>query len=157
MSLNLNTLQKDPRSAKPAKRVGRGSASGKGTFSGRGCKGQRSRSGGKKGLKYKGMKRMIANAPKFKGMKPLVAKEQNIDLSMLNKYFKADEVVTPAVLFQKKLIKNPEARVKILSSGEIDHAVIIDHCLISAKAKSMIEKAGGSVNEAAVKVEEEKV
>jgi large subunit ribosomal protein L15 len=66
MTINLSELRSS-KNQKKRKRVGRGNGSGRGTYSGRGQKGQRSRSGGKKGLKVKGLKTFIAQTPKRKG------------------------------------------------------------------------------------------
>lgn len=60
---------------KRVRRVGRGNASGNGTTAGRGTKGQRARTGGKKGLKYKGLRSTLLKLPKFKGMKPKTKKK----------------------------------------------------------------------------------
>jgi large subunit ribosomal protein L15 len=154
MTITLNNLSKDKRSTKSRVRVGRGNASGHGSFSGRGCKGQRSRSGGKKGLKYKGMKRTIANSPKFKGMKPLVGKETAVWLSTLNKHFQANETVSPKTLFEKQLVDGPTTRVKILNTGAIDHAIMVEGCKVSTGAVQAIEKAGGKVTVEQPAVEE---
>ncbi len=66
MTLNLSSLVKI-KEKNPKKRVGRGNASGKGSYSGRGLKGQRSRSGGKKGLKLRGLRRLSKRLPKLRG------------------------------------------------------------------------------------------
>ncbi len=66
--ITLSNLQPKIGSRHRRKRVGRGNASGHGTYSGRGIKGQRSRSGGKKGLKLKGLRHNIKNFPKLRGL-----------------------------------------------------------------------------------------
>ncbi len=66
MIITLSSL-KPQKNRKKKKRVGRGNSSGHGTYSGRGIKGQRSRSGGKKGLKLKGLKVFISQVKKAKG------------------------------------------------------------------------------------------
>ncbi|MCK4554160.1 hypothetical protein KAU19_04310, partial [Candidatus Parcubacteria bacterium] len=67
--LRLHNIKPNKKAVKKRKRVGRGNASGHGTYSGRGIKGQRSRSGGKSGLKRLGMKMILRNIPKKRGFK----------------------------------------------------------------------------------------
>jgi len=145
--LQLHNLTKSVQTKKKRKRVGRGNASGKGTYSGRGLKGQRSRSGGKKGLKLKGFKRNLLNLPKFKGNKSLRPNNQVVGLAELNQEFKADDKVNPAVLLKKGLISNNKAKVKILNKGEISVKLKVSGCLVSKAAKQAIEKAGGLVSD----------
>jgi len=66
MPLRLSNLSSF-RDQKPKKRKGRGNASGRGNYSSRGMKGQRSRAGGKKGLKLKGLRQMSRSIPKQRG------------------------------------------------------------------------------------------
>ncbi|PIY78798.1 MAG: 50S ribosomal protein L15, partial [Parcubacteria group bacterium CG_4_10_14_0_8_um_filter_35_7] len=86
MSLSLHNLKS--RKRKKRKRVGRGNASGHGTYSGRGLKGQKSRSGGKKGLKLKGFKVIIQNIPKTRGFKSIHPKMEIVNTGDLEKKFK---------------------------------------------------------------------
>ncbi len=145
MSLALNNIKNKP---KNRKRVGRGNASGHGTYSCRGLKGQRSRSGGKGGLKLKGFKQNLLNMPKFAGMKTRFAKAQIVLLSTLDKNFSDGDKVTPGSLLKKGLIDTISKKVKILAHNEKDNITkkleIID-CNISATAEEKIVKAGGRV------------
>ena len=86
--LSLHTIKPNKGETKKRKRVGRGNASGHGTYSGRGQKGQRSRSGGKSGLKRKGMKQILLQTPKLRGFKSDKPKNQVINLVDINKNFK---------------------------------------------------------------------
>ena len=79
--LTLKNLK--PKKAKKAKRVGRGNASGTGTYAGRGLKGQRSRSGGKGGLKLMGLKQTFSKLPKNKGFTSPHAKLNVINIEDL--------------------------------------------------------------------------
>lgn len=125
--------------------LGRGNASGRGTYSTKGQKGQRARSG-VSGLKFKGLKKTLLSSPKFKGMKSPRPKAQIIKLSLLKKHFKDGGSVTPGVLFEKNLIKHMNEPVKILSDQkEINVKLEIFSCLLSASAKDIIEKAGGKI------------
>ena len=154
MAIKLDTLTYNKKSRKKRKVVGRGNASGHGTYSGRGSKGQRARSGGKKGLKLKGFKRILLNLPKFKGLKPVLPK-QEVTLSDINKNFTDGSQITPQILAEKNLVKNPRLPVKILNTGEISIKIEVQSCLVSKGAKAAIEKAGGQVEVEAPKVEVE--
>ena len=143
MALHLHTIKPAPGSKKSARRIGRGGK--RGTYSGRGIKGQRSRSGGKSGTRRRGMRQLIERTHKLKGFKSLYAKPHTVSLGLLSKYFKTGEKVTPQILYQMKLIKNPKAGVKILSTGQIKVKITIVDCALSQSAKAAIEAAGGKV------------
>jgi len=113
----LHTLKKD-KSEKNRKRVGRGNASGWGTYSGKGMKGQKARSG-VSGLKRLGMKQVLMRIPKEKGFKSPGSKAQVVNISAINKHFKNNETVSPQSLYRKKLIETPKRRVKILGNGKL--------------------------------------
>lgn len=117
MSLQLNTIKKS-QGAKQKKRLGRGNSSGKGTYCGKGIKGQKARSG-VSGLKRLGMKQVLLRLPKYKGFKSLQGKAQIVNLSVINSHFKDNEIVSPHSLFKRKLIDTPKRRVKILGSGKL--------------------------------------
>lgn len=128
---------------KDKKRVGRGGK--KGTFSGRGNKGQKSRAG----AKFKPLVRgWIKRYPKLRGYNFNIQKQAaTVNLNILEKNFKAGDVVSPAVLREKKLIKSAGKvpSVKILSYGEITKPLIIKGCQTSQKAREKIEKAQGKI------------
>jgi len=123
--------------------VGRGDSSGHGTYSTRGLKGQRSRSGGKKGLRARSLKMTMLSLPKFKGIKSYKPNKQPVNLFDLEKNFKDNDIINPDTLLKKKLISSKKAPVKILSKGEITKKLTIENCLISAAAEDKIKKAGG--------------
>jgi len=130
---------------KARKNVGRGNASGHGTFSGRGGKGQRARSGGKKGLKLKGFRQNLLNLPKFKGMKSQYAKNQVVKISDLAKAFSTEKEVNPGTLFAKGLLRNITDPVKILvdvKEIKLEQQLEISSILASKTAKEILEKAG---------------
>ncbi|MDP1845474.1 MAG: 50S ribosomal protein L15 [Candidatus Moranbacteria bacterium] len=130
--------------SKSRKRIGRGGK--KGTYSGRGMKGQKSRSGAKINPIFEGGRStLIEHLPKKRGFTSIFPKNQIVGLSTLEKIFNAGDTVTPAVLLQKGLIGNKKAKVKILNNGEITKAVNVKNCLISKAAKEKIEKAGGKI------------
>ncbi|MBI2577407.1 MAG: 50S ribosomal protein L15 [Candidatus Wildermuthbacteria bacterium] len=131
--------------AKKRKRVGRGGK--RGTYSGKGMKGQNSRTG----TQFKPIIReLIKRYPKmrgyrFKSIRPLV---QPVNVSDLNSAFKADEKVTPAALAEKgiiRILKSKAIAVKVLGGGALDKSLTIEGCAVSKSAKEKIEKAGGKV------------
>ena len=134
---------------KKRKRVGRGGK--RGTYSGRGMKGQKSRAGRR--LKPIIID-LIKRYPKLRGYRhqtrsqALGLEPQVLNLSLLEKKFEADEKVSPESLLGKRLIHRIRGRkpqVKILGGGEIKKALIIEGCQTSKEAKEKIEKAGGKV------------
>lgn len=127
------------------KRIGRGGK--KGTYSGKGMKGQMSRAGRK--LKPQ-IRSIIKKYPKLRGyaFNPLKDKPFVVGIGILEKKFEKGETVSPKTLLEKKIVRRMKGRapkVKILSGGKLTKALAVENCLISEKAKKIIEKAGGSV------------
>jgi large subunit ribosomal protein L15 len=145
MTLSANTISSNKKGKRKSKRVGRGNGSGKGTYCTRGMKGQRSRSGGKGGLKLLGFKQSLQKIPKLKGFKSLIAKKQTVTLATLERICDNDEVVTPFSLETKGAIANAKRGVKIVLKGEITKKLHLQGCLASKGALEAIEKAGGKV------------
>ncbi|MFH1142386.1 MAG: 50S ribosomal protein L15 [Candidatus Uhrbacteria bacterium] len=143
--LTLQNLKPAKGATKKRKRVGRGWGSGKGKYSGRGSKGQRSRSGGKSGLKKKGLRTVMLNIPKKRGFTSLQPKAEVINIGMLAKKFSDGAEISVKNLKEKGLISTVRNGVKILGNGQIDIKVTIKGCKVSATAKTKIEKAGGNV------------
>ncbi|MFA4833900.1 MAG: 50S ribosomal protein L15 [Patescibacteria group bacterium] len=118
MALSLHTISPNKGATKKRKRVGRGNASGHGTYSTRGQKGQKSRSG-VSGLKRLGMKKQLLQTPKSRGFKSEKPKSQVVSLREINDNFKDGAVITPKSLLAKKLIGTIKLPVKILGGGEL--------------------------------------
>ena len=147
MALSLSKLIN---TKKKGKRIGRGNASGHGTYSTRGQKGQRARSGGRGGLKLKGFKQNLLNMPKFKGMKSPRPKAQLILISILEKCYHDGEQVTPGSLFERGLIESMDKPIKILiksAEDKLTKKLEITDCGISKSAQDLIEKVGGKILE----------
>jgi len=130
---------------KSRKRIGRGGK--KGTYSGRGMKGQKSRAGGKK---QPIIRELIKRYPKLRGyrfrstkIKPFI-----VNLNILESKFDSGSKINPEILLEKKIVRRIKGRipkVKILGNGETKKSFIIENCLVSKKAKEIIEKNKGSV------------
>ena len=118
MPLSLDKISRGKNTSKKRKRIGRGNASGTGTYSGKGLKGQKSRSG-VSGLKRLGMKQVLLRTPKVRGFKSGKEKAQIVNLIDINENFKDGETISPSSLFSKKLISNKNKTVKILGKGEL--------------------------------------
>ena len=130
---------------KDRKRIGRGGK--KGTYSGKGCKGQKSRAGRKM---QPFMREIIKRYPKIGGyrQKQRMEGEVSVGLKTLESFFEKGEKITPQVLLDKKLIRRIAGKaplVKILGNGEITKALTIESCLVSKVAKEKIEKVGGTI------------
>lgn len=145
MELNLNNLQIVKGSKRKKKRVGRGNASGSGTYSGRGQKGQRSRSGGKGGLKRRGLRQLLKSKPKIGGFKSLKPKMANVNIDELEKNFSTGEVVDLKKLISKNLTKFSKSGLKILGNGKLTKKLTVIADAFSESSKKAIIKAGGKV------------
>lgn len=142
--MQINTLEKNT-SNKKKKRVGRGGK--RGTYSGRGIKGQKARAGHKIRPQIRDI---IKKIPKHRGYKfsPVSMKPASINVSKLEIFNDGDEI-SPKLLIEKNIINikgNKIPKVKILGNGEITKKVNVLGCDGSAQAIEKIEKAGGSFN-----------
>ncbi len=137
-------------SKRDRKRVGRGDGSGHGTYSGRGCKGQKSRSGGKVNRGFEGGQLpLILRLPKKRGFTNIFRVEYSVvNLERLNR-FEAGSEVTPEKLLAAGLVKSLRYPVKILAGGNIDHPLTVKANKISQAAREKIEEVGGQVEEVA--------
>ncbi len=150
MALSLHTIRAKPGTRRIKKRRGRGNASGLGTYSGRGQKGQRARTGGGNGLYLKGMRNLIRQTPKTRGFKSLAPRPQIVQIARLA-VFPKGTIITPDFLVNEGLIRHPRGIIKILGGGTVTTALIIRGCSISASAKEALEKAGGKVESKVIK------
>jgi large subunit ribosomal protein L15 len=152
--LNLSTL-KPAQPRKERKRVGRGLGSGKGRYSGRGIKGQKSRSGSHKmHAGFEGGQMPIdMRLPKLRGntsadampIGPFRTFTQPVNLKTLEERFDAGAAVTPEALKAKRLIRKVSVDVKILGVGELTKALTVSAHGFSKTAREKIEAAGGTV------------
>jgi len=131
---------------KKKKRVGRGGK--RGTYSGRGIKGQSARAGAKK----KPMEReFILRLPKRRGLRFKRPKRDRIvtlSLELVAKYFADGDSVNPKTLREKGLIRLRGGRlpvVKLLGTGKLAKKLLVTQCLVSQSSKAAIEAAGGRV------------
>ena len=141
--MQLHQLKKNS-TFKDGKRVGRGGK--KGTYCGAGGKGQK----GRAGAKFKPVVReWLKKYPKLRGYNFNTKTEVSVlNLSDLEAAFQAKDIITPATLISKRVVRRVDGKVptiKVLAKGVISKAFTVDGCIVSTKAKELIEKAGGSV------------
>ena len=147
--MQIHDLFPAPGSRKDRKRVGRGHGSGHGGRSGKGDKGQNSRSGGGKGPGFEGGQNPLAmRLPKLPGFKNRNRVEYAIvNVSRLEAIFAAGDVVDVDALFARGVTKSKTDPVKVLGDGEITKALTIKVDKVSGQAKAKIEAAGGTVEQ----------
>jgi large subunit ribosomal protein L15 len=132
------------------KRVGRGNASGHGTYSGKGMKGQKARSGKGPRVAFEGGQTpLVKRLPHRRGFTNIFRVEYApVSVGQLER-FEAGTEVTPELLRQVGIIKNLRQPVKVLGDGQISKALTVRVHGFSAAAKEKIEAAGGSAEEVA--------
>jgi len=144
------TLNNRTKINKPKIRVGRGIGSGKGKTSGRGVKGQKSRSGVAIKSFEGGQMPLYRRLPK-RGFNPI----RKIEIAILNlqkiqsfidkKNIKTNDVLNSDLLKRLKLINKNSIKLKILGTGEIKDKINIEADLASKSAIVKLEKIGGSI------------
>ena len=144
------TLNNRVRLNKTKIRVGRGIGSGKGKTSGRGVKGQKSRSGVAIKSFEGGQMPLYRRLPK-RGFNPIGNKNiailnlDKIQLYIDKKNIKASDTINTSLLKKLKLINKNSVKLKILGSGEIKDKINIEADLASKSAVEKLEKVGGSI------------
>ena len=135
---------------KNRRRKGRGDGSGRGTYSGRGIKGQNSRSGGGVRPGFEGGQLPLVKAlPAMRGFTNIFRKEYSVvNLDRLAALASGGEV-TPEVMVENGLIRDLKSPVKVLGRGELDGPLAVKAHRFSDSARQKIEAAGGSVEEIA--------
>jgi large subunit ribosomal protein L15 len=152
MALALNNLRKPAGSTHKKKRLGRGPGSGLGKTSGKGHKGQKSRSGYSRKIGFEGGQMPLQRRLPKRGFTNIFKKEWlEISLAKLESSFNAGDEVTPDILHERGLIKKAKHDLVVLGNGELTKALKISAHRFTAGAKKKIEKAGGTMTEIAQK------
>ena len=151
--LTLSNLQPAAK-RRDRKRIGRGMGSGKGRYSGRGIKGQKSRSGSHKmrpGFEGGQMpiymrlgKQRGATSKDAMPIGPFRTSTAPVNVGSLDRFDDGAEV-TPESLVERGLLKNTKTDVKLLGNGELKKKLTIRVHAISATAREKVEQAGGTV------------
>ena len=151
--LNLSNL-KPAQARKNRKRVGRGLGSGKGRYSGRGIKGQKSRSGSNKmrpGFEggqnpiYMRLAKQRGGSKDAMPVGPHRTSTVPLNVAALEERFDAGAEVTLEALVDKGLIRNTRTDVKLLGQGDLSKKLSITVHAASATAREKVEAAGGSL------------
>ena len=146
----MTTLNSKFKTNKPKLRVGRGIGSGKGKTSGRGVKGQKSRSGVAIKSFEGGQMPLYRRLPK-RGFNPISKNEiailnlEKIQSFIDKKNIKPSDILNSQLLKKLKLINKNSKKLKILGTGEIKEKINIEADLVSKSALKKLEKIGGSI------------
>lgn len=145
--MDLSTLSPAPGSRKNRKRIGRGPGSGTGKTSGRGHKGQKSRSGYSRRFGFEGGQMPLnRRLPKRGFHHEERHRPAEVNLDILDAAFEDGAEVTIEVLQKCRLVKIVQGGVKVLGRGEVTKKLALKVNAISASARTKIEAAGGSVD-----------
>ena len=146
----MTTLNTKFKTNRPKIRVGRGIGSGKGKTSGRGVKGQKSRSGVAIKSFEGGQMPLYRRLPK-RGFNPISKNEiailnlEKIQSFIDKKNIKPSDILNSQLLKKLKLINKNSKKLKILGTGEIKEKINIEADLVSKSALKKLEKVGGSI------------
>lgn len=144
--VTLSTLRPAAGSHRARKRLGRGPGSGLGKTSGKGNKGHKARTGGGTNPGFEGGQMpMYRRLPKRGFTNPFKVTAQAVNLHQLRRVEGTE--VTPETLGAAKLLKSPDAPVKLLATGEAGRAYTVRGIVCSAAARAKIEAAGGRVED----------
>ncbi len=145
----LDDLAPRPGSAKRGKRVGRGYGSGRGGHeSGRGTKGQGSRSGVKQSPAFEGGQTPIwMRFPKRGFKNPSRVEYAVVNVQQLDRQFESGEEVSLEELMRRGVVRDPKSGLKVLGRGEISKALSVKASRFSAAAREKIAAAGGVAEE----------
>jgi len=142
--MRLNTLQPKKGSRFTKKRKGKGHSAGLGKTSGRGHKGQKSRSGGFHKTGFEGGQMPLQRRlPKRGFASRKLQNTYEVRLSDLSKV--EEEIVDLDALKNANIVPRSAQTIKVIATGEVNKAITIQSLLVSVKAKEAIENAGGKV------------
>ena len=143
--MKLHELSPEPGSRKVRTRRGRGLGSGLGKTSGRGQKGQNSRSSGGVRTGFEGGQMPLYRRLPKRGFKNIFAKEYaEVNVSSLNR-FEDGAVVDPVALIEEGILKNVLDGVRILGDGELTKKLTVKANGFTKSAENKIKAAGGEV------------
>jgi large subunit ribosomal protein L15 len=144
--MDLSQLRPAPGARRERKRVGRGNASGNGTYAGKGMKGAKARSGPGPFPGFEGgqlqLVRRIAHKRGFKN--PNRVRYEEVKVGDLRR-FDAGAEVGPEMLVSAGVVKRPERPVVVLAGGLLDRALTVRAHRFTAGARQRIESAGGRI------------
>ena len=148
--MNLHSLKPNRGAKHRVKRLGCGESSGLGKTSGRGHKGQKSRSGGGVRPGFEGGQMPLHRRLPKRGFNNIRFQDKIavVNVSSLNERFEDGYTVNMETLKQARLVKGTYDAVKLLGNCSIEKKLTVEGCKVSTSAKEKIEKAVGTITEA---------
>ena len=148
--MNLHNLKPRPGAKHRVKRLGCGESSGLAKTSGRGHKGQKSRSGGGVRPGFEGGQMPLHRRLPKRGFNNTRFQDKIavVNVADLDGRFEDGATVNMESLKEARLVKGTYDAVKVLGDGELTKKLTVEGCKVSASAKEKIEKAGGAIAEA---------
>lgn len=145
--MHQSDLRPVPGSVHKKKRVGRGNSSGHGTYSGRGIKGQKSRSGRDLRIGFEGGQNpLVRSLSRRRGFNNIFRTEyEPVNLERLNR-FEGGATVGPEALKAAGIVKTNRP-IKVLGDGDLSAKLTVRAHKFSKSAKAKIEAAGGTAEE----------
>lgn len=141
--MELHDLTPAPGSRRRARRLGRGTGSGRGKTAGRGTKGQKARSGGAKGAPFEGGQTpLVRRVPKRGFRNPLRREYAIVNVEQLNQFDDGTEV-NPELLLETGIVRALGDGVKVLGNGDLARRLTVRAHRFSRSAIAKIEAAGG--------------
>ena len=147
--MRLDQLRSPTGARRPRKRVGRGNATGQGTYAGRGMKGMKARSGGGVRPSFEGGQNpLVKSLPTLRGFTNIFREQfVAVNLDSLASRFTAGSEVDPGVLKAVRLVNGKGVKIKILGRGNLQVPITVKAHRFSDQARDKIEKAGGKAVE----------
>lgn len=142
--MKLHELRPAEGAVSSKKRLGRGTATGQGKTSGRGQKGQKSRSGGGVRVGFEGGQMPLARRLPKRGFKNPFRKEYTeVNVELLNRFENGTEITAEVLKSTGAISKIAKDGIKVLGNGNLEKAVTVKAAKFTASAQEKIEKAGG--------------
>jgi large subunit ribosomal protein L15 len=143
--MDLSNLKAPKGANRKRRRVGRGEGSTLGKTCGRGSKGQKSRSGGNIPATFEGGQMpLFRRLPKFGFTNPTTRTTGEVNVRTLERVFEEGDVVTIEELYERRVLRRPYDRVKILGAGELTKKLDVRADAFSKSAREKIEELGGT-------------
>lgn len=143
-------LRPAPGARRSRKRIGRGNATGQGTYAGKGLKGQKARTGNDLRIGFEGGQlALVARLARKRGFtNKWRAEYEWVNVGQLDR-FDANEQVTPELLARNGVIRRTKLPLKVLGDGAVGKPLSVSAHAFSASARAKIESAGGHVEQLA--------
>ena len=147
MTMKNHTLSSAGSKTRKRKRIGRGDASGNGSYSGKGMKGQKSRSGGGVRPGFEGGQLpLIKRLPSLRGFTNIFKTQYHaVNLDTILKMYPNGGDVSPGTLVETGVLKDQKLPLKVLGRGEINVNLKVSAHKFTKSAKEKIETAGGTI------------